>query len=100
MLLTELSNAEDGNILENDKLIATLETLKKESSEIKLEMEQAEETLLEIDQVLGVYRPLSQMSSRIFFTLQSLGGIHYLYQYSLQQYMDVLMGVLSQCVTL
>jgi hypothetical protein len=36
------------------------------------------------------------MSSRIFFTLQALGGVHYLYQYSLQQYMDVLMGVLSQ----
>jgi dynein heavy chain 1 len=96
MLLTELSNSEDGNILENDKLIATLETLKKESAEIKAEMDQAEVTLQEIEEVLGVYRPLSSMSSRIFFTLQALGGVHYLYQYSLQQYMDVLMGVLSQ----
>jgi dynein heavy chain 1 len=45
MLLTELSNSEDGNILENDKLIATLETLKKESAEIRAEMDQAEVTL-------------------------------------------------------
>jgi dynein heavy chain 1 len=59
MLLTELSNSEDGNILENDKLIATLETLKKESAEIRAEMDQAEVTLQEIEEVLGVYKPLS-----------------------------------------
>jgi dynein heavy chain 1 len=59
MLLTELSNSEDGNILENDKLIATLETLKKESAEIRAEMDQAEVTLQVIEEVLGVYKPLS-----------------------------------------
>ena len=36
------------------------------------------------------------MTTRIFFTLESLGSVHYLYQYSLQQFMDQVYFVLNQ----
>lgn len=36
------------------------------------------------------------MTTRIFFTLDSLGAVHYLYQYSLQQFMDQVYFVLNQ----
>jgi len=95
-LLTELSAADEGtSILENKKLIGTLETLKKESAQIKEEMAKAEDTLLQIEEVLDIYRPLASMSSLIFFCLQSMGKIHYLYQYSLLQFMDTMNQVLE-----
>ena len=41
------------------------------------------------------YVPLAMMTTRIFFTLESMGIIHYLYQYSLQHFMDVVFAVLN-----
>jgi hypothetical protein len=35
------------------------------------------------------------MTSRIFFSLESMGIIHYLYQYSLQQFMTTMNAVLT-----
>jgi len=42
-----------------------------------------DETLEEIKEVSNEYVPLAMMTTRIFFSLESLGTIHYLYQYSL-----------------
>lgn len=81
-LLEALSKSE-GEILQNVKLINTLETIKTESSKIQQELEQSKDTLLEIEEVLDIYRPLSLMSSKVFFTLQAMSNIHYLYQSSL-----------------
>ena len=36
------------------------------------------------------------MASKVFFSLDSLGTVHFLYQYSLQQFMDVLFGVIKK----
>ena len=36
------------------------------------------------------------MTSRIYFSLESMGSIHYLYQFSLQQYMDTVYSVLKE----
>lgn len=41
------------------------------------------------------YAPLAMMTTRIFFTLESLGTIHYLYQYSLQHFMEAVFEVLN-----
>ena len=35
------------------------------------------------------------MTTRIFFTLESMSSVHYLYQYSLQQFMDCVFYVLN-----
>jgi hypothetical protein len=58
-------------------------------------MDRAVDTLQEIEEVLNIYKPLSSMSSKIFFTLQSMGNIHFLYQSSLAQFMDLLDSVLT-----
>ena len=36
------------------------------------------------------------MTSRVFFALESLSSIHYLYQYSLQHYMDTVLEILHR----
>ena len=93
-LLDQLNKAE-GEILENDALIQTLETLKKEAAIIASEVAKTDETLEEIEIVSNEYAPLSTMTTRIFFTLESMSNVHYLYQFSLQQFMDCMFEVLK-----
>ena len=93
-LLDALNKAE-GEILENDALIKTLESLKKESAVIAIEVAKTGETLEEIELVSNEYAPLSTMTTRIFFSLESMSNVHYLYQYSLQQFMDCVFYVLN-----
>jgi dynein heavy chain 1 len=81
--------------LENDALIKTLESLKKESAAIAIEVAKTDETLEEIELVSNEYAPLSTMTTRIFFSLESMSNVHYLYQYSLQQFMDCVFYVLN-----
>jgi len=81
-LLDEL-NASEGNLLENDKLIATLETLQGEAQKIQKEMDEADQTMEEIEGVTKDYLEVAKMTSKIFFSLDSLSSVHFLYQYSL-----------------
>lgn len=92
--LLDALNKSEGSILENDKLIQTLETLKKEAAEIGEEVAKSEDTMLEIEQVSNEYLPLATMISKIFFSLESTSQISFLYQYSLQQFMEYVFAVL------
>lgn len=47
--LLDALNKSEGSILENDKLIQTLETLKKEAAEIGEEVAKSEDTMLEVE---------------------------------------------------
>ena len=64
-------NKSEGNILDNNELISTLETLKKEAQQITEEVQKTEDTMKEIEEVSNVYQPLANMTSQIFFTLDS-----------------------------
>lgn len=59
-------------------------------------MAKTDETLDEIKEVSNEYVPLSMMTTRIFFTLDSMSSIHYLYQYSLQHFMSAVFDVLKR----
>jgi len=48
----------------------------------------------EVEIVTEEYVPLANMASRLFFTLDSMSSIHFLYQYSLQYFMDILFSVI------
>jgi dynein heavy chain 1, cytosolic len=48
----------------------------------------------EIELVSNQYLPLSNMTSRIFFTLEAMSQIRFLYQYSLQHFMEFVFAVL------
>lgn len=87
-------NKSEGNILDNNALISTLETLKREAAEIAAEVEKTDDTMKEIELVSNQYLPLSNMTSRIFFTLDSLSSISFLYQYSLHHFMEYIFAVL------
>lgn len=77
-LLSALNNGQ-ANILEDTKVIATLETLKKEAGEVQVRMDKSEVVMEEVTLVRNQYIPLAQAASKVYFSLQSLSSLHYLY---------------------
>ncbi|XP_030020118.2 dynein heavy chain, cytoplasmic isoform X1 [Manduca sexta] len=92
-LLQALNDAK-GKILDDDSVIATLETLKKEADDIGQKVEETDKVIAEIETVSQQYLPLSQACSSIYFTMDSLNQVHFLYQYSLKMFLDIFSSVL------
>ncbi|CAG4965564.1 unnamed protein product [Parnassius apollo] len=92
-LLQALNDAK-GKILDDDSVIATLETLKKEADDIGHKVEETDKVIAEIETVSQQYLPLSQACSSIYFTMDSLNQVHFLYQYSLKMFLDIFSSVL------
>lgn len=92
-LLQALNDAK-GKILDDDSVITTLETLKKEAADIEQKVQETDKVIAEIETVSQQYMPLSQACSNIYFTMDSLNQIHFLYQYSLKMFLDIFSTVL------
>ena len=92
-LLQALNDAK-GKILDDDSVITTLETLKREAAEIGQKVEETDKVIAEIETVSQQYMPLSQACSNIYFTMDSLNQVHFLYQYSLKMFLDIFSTVL------
>jgi len=58
-------------------------------------VEETDKVIAEIDHVSQQYLPLAQACSSIYFMLESLHQIHFLYQFSLQFFLDVFSSVLT-----
>lgn len=94
-LLQALNDAK-GKILDDDSVIATLETLKKEAFDINQKVVETDKIIAEIDTVSQQYLPLSVSCSNIYFTMDSLNQVHFLYQYSLKMFLDIFSTVLYE----
>lgn len=94
-LLQALNDAK-GKILDDDSVITTLETLKHEAADISKKVEETDKVIAEIDTVSQQYLPLSQACSNIYFTMDGLNQIHFLYQYSLKMFLDIFTSVLTK----
>lgn len=92
-LLQALNDAK-GKILDDDSVITTLETLKREAADIGQKVEETDKVIAEIETVSQQYLPLSQACSNIYFTMDSLNQVHFLYQYSLKMFLDIFSTVL------
>lgn len=82
-------NESQGNILDDDKVIATLETLKKEAAEVTAKVQETETVMGEIEEVTSQYIPLAKACSSLFFILDQLNLISHFYQFSLRYFLDV-----------
>ncbi|KAF9015424.1 dynein heavy chain [Cyathus striatus] len=71
-LLLQALNESTGNILDDDKVIDTLETLKREAAEITRKVEETDLVMREVEQVTSEYLPLAQACSSVFFVLEQL----------------------------
>lgn len=93
-LLTSLNEVK-GRILDDDSIITHLETLKHEAEEIAKRVEETDATMAEVESTSQQYIPLAQSCSSIYFTLESLNQIHFLYQFSLQFFLDIFSSILA-----
>lgn len=59
--LLQVLNDSKGQILDDDSVITTLETLKKEAADISLKVQETDKTMHEIEMVSQQYLPLSSV---------------------------------------
>jgi dynein heavy chain 1 len=88
-LLLQALNESSGNILDDDKVIDTLETLKREAAEITRKVEETDIVMKEVEQVTAEYLPLAQACSSVFFILEQLNLVNHFYQFSLRFFLDI-----------
>jgi len=88
-LLLQALNESTGNILDDDKVIGTLETLKREAAEITHKVEETDIVMKEVEQVTADYLPLAQACSSVFFILEQLNLVNHFYQFSLRFFLDI-----------
>lgn len=92
--LLQALNESKGNILDDDNVIATLETLKKEAADVSRKVEETETVMSEVEETTAVYTPLAQACSSIFFVMEQLNLIHHFYQFSLDFFYEIFEFVL------
>ena len=92
--LLQCLNEVKGRILDDNTVISTLETLKKEAAEVSREASETDEIMKEIETTSQQYMPLASACSSIYFTIDNLHQIHFLYQYSLQFFLDIFHSIL------
>jgi len=88
-ILELLKQADTATILDDEKLINTLDTSKVTSEQVKHQLKVAEETSVKINESRNQYRPAAIRSSVLFFVLTDLARIDPMYQFSLQWYCDL-----------
>ncbi|EFA77050.1 cytoplasmic dynein heavy chain [Heterostelium album PN500] len=92
-LLSALSQAQ-GNILDDDSIIGTLESLKREAAEIAVKVEETDVVMQEISAVSAIYNPMALACSRVYFAMEQLSQFH-LYQFSLRFFLDLFYVLLN-----
>jgi len=85
-LLEELASS-GGNILENKPLIEQLTEIKASSLKIKDALAKSHELQLNLDEERNVYRPFAETASNVYFLIQGLKSVNYMYQFDLPTYL-------------
>ncbi|KAG9237794.1 cytoplasmic dynein-like protein 1 heavy chain 1 [Amylocarpus encephaloides] len=92
--LLQALNESRGNILDDDNVIETLETLKKEAAEISTKMSNTEGVMAEVDEITLQYNVIARSCSAVFAVLEQLHYLNHFYQFSLQYFLDIFHTVL------
>jgi len=92
--LLQALNESHGNILDDDNVIKTLETLKKEAADITAKVAETEGIMTEVDEITKKYQVIARSCSAIFAVLEQLHHLNHFYQFSLQYFIDIFEHVL------
>merc|ERR1719242_986768 len=96
-LLNALNSA-TGNILEDTAPMSTLETLKVKSKEIAEKAGETEKILQDVKEATMFYVPFGKCCSKLYFSLESLADVHFLYQFDLKYFFQITEFVLANGV--
>lgn len=92
--LLQALNQSRGNILDDDLVIETLETLKKESGEISKKVAETDGVMAEVEAMTKQYNVIARACSAVFAVLEQLHHLNHFYQFSLQYFIDIFDSVL------
>lgn len=93
-LLNKIS-AVQGAILNDDTVIKTLEKIKAEATDLNREVMNTEEVMNEVKAISNIYEPLANAMASVYFTLEQLADVSFLYQFSLQYFVVIIDTVLN-----
>ena len=85
----------EGNILDNQELIKTLENTKTKAKNIAENLQKAQVTAKEIETTRVKYAPVAKRGSILFFVMSALSVINTMYENSLNMYLEVFNGTLQ-----
>ncbi|KPI38240.1 Dynein heavy chain, cytoplasmic [Cyphellophora attinorum] len=94
--LLQALNESRGNILDDDNVIQTLETLKKEAAVISKKMKETEGVMTEVERITEDYGWIANACSAIFAILEQLYHLNHTYRFSLQYFTDIFSEVLTK----
>ncbi|KAI9728167.1 MAG: hypothetical protein M1828_004628 [Chrysothrix sp. TS-e1954] len=97
--LLQALNESQGNILDDDTVVHTLETVKKEVGEITTKAAETDGVMAEVEEITSEYKVVSQSCSAIFAVLEQLRHVNHFYQFSLQYFVDIFEHVLKSTST-
>lgn len=92
--LLQALNESRGNILDDDNVIETLETLKTEAAEISKKMSNTEGVMAEVEAITQQYSVVAKSCSAVFAVLENLHYLNHFYQFSLQYFLNIFQSVL------
>jgi dynein heavy chain 1 len=87
--LLDTLNAAEGNILDDNSVIKKMEFIKKEANEVQEKIDGSKAVQNEVDEVNEFYRNFATACSKMYFLLESLGSLHFLYQFSLNYFLEI-----------
>lgn len=82
--LLQALNESRGNILDDDRVIDTLETLKTEAAEVSRKMAETDGVMTEVETITLQYQIIARACSAVFAVLEQLHHLNHFYQFSLQ----------------
>ncbi|KAJ2856201.1 dynein heavy chain [Coemansia erecta] len=89
-------NRSQGNVLDDDAVVATLESLKTEAAEIARKVVETDGVMREVDRVAATFTPLARACAAVYFALERLSALHSFYQFSLDFFMAIFRRVVEQ----
>lgn len=92
--LLQALNQSRGNILDDDVVIETLETLKKEAGEISKKVAETDGVMVEVETITQQYNAIARACSAVFAILEQLHHLNHFYQFSLHYFIDIFSSVL------
>ena len=92
-LLNKIS-AVQGAILDDDTVIITLETIQAEAADLNKEVAKTLEVIEEVRAISSSYEPLAVAMAAVYFALEGLSDIFFLYQFSLRFFLEIIDRIL------
>ena len=92
--LLQALNDSRGNILDDDHVIETLETLKREAAEVTAKASDIGDVMKEVERITQKYNIIAQSCSAIYSVLEHLYHLNHFYQFSLHFFQKIFSSVL------